>query len=128
LIDWLIDWLPTDGSTETVDELLITADVRTCDEPSIDEFISRVEGTKVYGMDDVLSHHAERRRQAGMNVVLQIWLDVDLFLFVEIRAYCLNVRHNSWVTSLESCDNSDIDIDGDILHCGVLTISSISGL
>jgi len=49
-----------------VDELLITADVRTRDEPSIDEFISRVEGTKVYGMDDVLSHHAERQRQAGM--------------------------------------------------------------
>lgn len=45
-----------------VDELLITADVRTRDEPSIDEFISRVEGTKVYGMDDVLSHHADRRR------------------------------------------------------------------
>jgi len=55
----------TDGSTDTVDELLITAHVQTRDEPSIDEFISRVEGTKVYGMDDVLSHHAERRRQAG---------------------------------------------------------------
>jgi len=58
-----------------VDELPITADVRARDEPSIDEFISRVEGTKVYGMDDVLSHHAERRRQAGMmfytSVVLQ---------------------------------------------------------
>jgi len=45
---------------------LITADVRRRDEPSIDEFMSRVEGTKVYGMDDVLSHHAERQRQASM--------------------------------------------------------------
>jgi len=49
-----------------VDELVITADVRTRDEPSIDEFIGRVEGTKVYGMDDVLSHHAERQQQPGM--------------------------------------------------------------
>jgi len=46
-----------------VDELLITADTRARTEPSIDDFISRVEGTKVYGMDDVLSHHAERQRQ-----------------------------------------------------------------
>ena len=62
----MTDCLRTDGSTETVDELLITADVRRRDAPSIDEFISRVEGTKVFGMDDVLSHHAERQRQAGM--------------------------------------------------------------
>ena len=56
----------SDGGAETVDELLITADVKTRDELSVDEFISRIEGTKVYGMDDVLSHHAERQRQAGM--------------------------------------------------------------
>jgi len=62
----MTDCLWTDDSSETVDELLITADVRRRDEPSIDEFMSRVEGTKVYGMDDVLSHHAERQRQASM--------------------------------------------------------------
>jgi len=56
----------TDGSSKSVDELLITADVHTRDKPSVDEVISRVEGTKVYGMDDVLSHHTERQRQAGM--------------------------------------------------------------
>jgi len=65
-VDSLIIDVSTDGSTETVDELVITADVRTRNEPSIDEFISRVEGTKVFGMDDVLSHHAERQRQPGM--------------------------------------------------------------
>jgi len=61
-----------------VDELLITADVRTRDQPSVDEFISRVEGTKVYGMDDVLSHHAERRQQPGMTSA-QLSLRRDLF-------------------------------------------------
>jgi len=55
----------TDGSADAVDELLLSAHMRTRNEPSIDEFIARVEGTKVYGMDDVLSHDAERRRQAG---------------------------------------------------------------
>ena len=66
MIACMTDCLWTDDSSETVDELLITADVRRRDEPSIDEFMSRVEGTKVYGMDDVLSHHAERQRQASM--------------------------------------------------------------
>ena len=54
-----------DGSTEATEELLITADVQTRNEPSVDELISRVDGTKVYGMDDVLSHHTERHRQTG---------------------------------------------------------------
>jgi len=66
MIACMTDCLWTDDSSETVDELLITADVRRRDEPSIDEFMSRVEGTKAYGMDDVLSHHAERQRQASM--------------------------------------------------------------
>jgi len=66
LTDRLSDCLLTDGSNETVDELPITAEERRRrDEPSVDEFISRVEGSVVYGMDDVLSHHAERQRQPG---------------------------------------------------------------
>jgi len=64
MIDWVIGlWI--DGSTEATEELLITANVQTRTEPSVDELISRVDGTKVYGMDDVLSHHAERQRQTG---------------------------------------------------------------
>jgi len=62
----LTDRLWTDGSTETVDELLITADEKTHDQPSIDEFISRIESTEVFGMDDVLSDHGERQQRAGM--------------------------------------------------------------
>lgn len=77
-----------------MDELLITADVHTRNEPSVDEFISRVEGTKVYGMDDVLSHHAERQRQAGTYITCYVAVDylsesthgVDLaFLFILLK-------------------------------------------
>jgi len=104
----MTDCLRTDGSTETVDELLITADVRRRDAPSIDEFISRVEGTKVFGMDDVLSHHAERQRQAGMMWrVSEIVYRLQHCLQWVMRVYTSELTPDSVVTYLfHDCEHS----------------------
>jgi len=56
--------------------VIITADVRTHDEHLVDEFISRIEGSKVFGMDDVLSHYAEGQRQPGTTCFSIVLVDL----------------------------------------------------
>jgi len=70
----LIGWLSTEGNE--VNEVIITADVRTHDEHLVDEFISRIEGSKVFGMDDVLSHYAEGQRQPGTTCFSIVLVDL----------------------------------------------------